>query len=87
MIHVGEVVHKYGSHDLAAGSSAGRDGAGNLIGCLINVSNGFLTFTLNGRDLPNKFQVCLIMSRTEQMLALGIKLKNSHISEITGDLV
>ena len=59
MVHVGEVVHKYGNHDLvsAAGSAAGRDGAGTLVGCFINASNGFLTFTLNGRDLPNKFQV------------------------------
>lgn len=57
MVHAGELVHKYGSHDLVSGSAAGRDGAGTLIGCLINVSNGFLTFTLNGRELPNKFQV------------------------------
>ena len=57
VVHVGELVHKYGSHDIAAGSAAGRDGAGTLIGCLINVSTGFLTFSLNGRELPNKFQV------------------------------
>lgn len=57
MVHVGELVHKYGSHDVVSGSAAARDGAGTLIGCLINVSTGFLTFTLNGRELPNKFQV------------------------------
>lgn len=57
MVHAGEVVHKFGSHDLVPGSAAGRDGAGTLIGCFINTSNGFLTFTLNGRELPNKFQV------------------------------
>ena len=56
MVHVGELVHKYGSHDLVSGSAA-RDGAGTLIGCVINSSNGFLTFTLNKKELPNKFQV------------------------------
>lgn len=57
MVHAGELAHKYGTHDVAAGAAAGRDGAGTLIGCFINVSTGFLTFTLNGRELPNKFQV------------------------------
>lgn len=57
VVHAGELTHKYGSHDIAAGAAAGRDGAGTLIGCFVNVSTGFLTFTLNGRELPNKFQV------------------------------
>jgi len=82
VIHVGEIVHKYGSHDISAGSASGRDGAGTLVGCHINVNNGFLTFTLNGRELPNKFQVHIMIMLKYESLETEIYCRSNKTDSI-----
>ena len=85
VVHAGELVHKYGSHDVAAGTAAGRDGAGTLFGCFVNVSTGFLTFTLNGRELPNKFQVCVPANNISSYSILLYFIKKKVDTMLAGD--
>ena len=45
--------HRYGQQE----DSGKKAGPGLLIGCMVDVSSGLLSFTVNGQEAANKFQV------------------------------
>ena len=53
MVSAGDLQHRYGGQE----DSGKRMAPGLLIGCHIDTSTGLLSFTVNGKDVANKFQV------------------------------
>ena len=53
MVSAGDLQHRYGGQE----DSGKRMAPGLLIGCHIDTSTGILSFTVNGKDVANKFQV------------------------------
>ena len=53
MVSAGDLQHRYGGQE----DSGKRMAPGLLIGCHVDTSTGILSFTVNGKDVANKFQV------------------------------
>ncbi|CAH1792824.1 unnamed protein product, partial [Owenia fusiformis] len=54
MVSAGDLQHRYGSQEA---TSSRRGSPGLLIGCHVDTSTGALSFTLNGKEVANKFAV------------------------------
>ena len=55
IVSAGDLQHRYGQEN--SDQSSKRGALGLLIGCHLDTSNGLLSFTVNGREVANKFQV------------------------------
>ncbi len=53
MVSAGDLQHRFGGQE----DSSKRMAPGLLIGCHVDASTGLLRFTINGKDVANKFQV------------------------------
>ncbi|XP_013392082.1 ryanodine receptor [Lingula anatina] len=56
MVSAGDLQQRYGQQEQTAGLR--RVSPGLLIGSFIDASTGLLSFTVNGKEVANKFQVC-----------------------------
>ena len=75
LVSAGDLQHRYGHQE----DSGKRLAPGLLIGCHIDVSTGVLSFTVNGKEVANKFQVSIhscIMSSSRARKCIMEKLKN-----------
>lgn len=53
IVSAGDLQNRYSSHE----DSGKRMAPGLLIGCHVDTSTGLLSFTVNGQEAANKFQV------------------------------
>ena len=53
IVSAGDLQHRYGQQE----ESGKRMTPGLLIGCHVDTSTGVLSFTVNGNEVANKFQV------------------------------
>ena len=58
MVCAGDLQQRYGGGDSQDVSSK-RASPGLLIGCTVDTATGVLGFSVNGKEVANKFQVCL----------------------------
>ena len=56
MVCAGDLQTRYGSSTTDVSSSK-RSSPGLLIGCTIDAGTGMLSFSVNGKEVANKFQV------------------------------
>lgn len=59
MVCAGDLQQRYGGAGLEMSSK--RQSPGLVIGCFIDTSSGVLSFTVNGKEVANKFQVTKIL--------------------------
>ena len=65
MVCAGDLQQRYGSSSQDISSK--RASPGLLIGCTIDASTGVLSFSVNGKEVANKFQVPLTLKALSKM--------------------
>ena len=80
IVSAGDLQNRYSTHE----ESGKRMTPGLLIGCHVDTSTGLVTFTVNGQEAANKFQVraqCAVRGVSRLDFSLGVQDRRAEDRE------